>query len=200
MSISQKILNNKVEKLFSGVFENKIAPVVATAPVAFSPDTMNLQYLKDGSGNISMGVNGAVVPVTFQYVVPAGFQARVSSIFIILQDDGIEVDGFGGLTELTNGWLLQVFDNNNTLRADFTFDRPITQNIHFFDLGGSNEIFEIVGVTEGFVVTDVDITRHGGLLRLEPGWSIRVLVQDDLSGINSFTTRIISQLLPEMTV
>lgn len=145
-----------------------------------------LKRISDGT--VAMNIDGSGGAVNFDYIVPAGTiykQFLFSRINLVIVDGGIRWGRFGGLaTALTNGLLIQALDDNNVIQQHFTTDvHPIQTNEDFGGLAGVDNVIRLAAGDDAMPVR-FSIFKSGNLMTLLPNWRVRVVVQDDLTGIS----------------
>lgn len=152
------------------------------------PQDFVYTYLVDPTGSVDMDVDGSVVPVNFDYIVPAGTVYKnfmFSRINIVMVDGAIRWGQFGGLGgALNNGLLFQAIDNNGVIQQNFGGDQhAVTTNEDFAALAGVDSIISPAAGDDALPVR-FSIFKAGNKMTMFPNWRIRVVVQDNLTGIS----------------
>lgn len=153
----------------------------------------------DNDGSTSdMRVDGSSVVKKFQYVVPTDKLLYLDNVEIVLGDTGYDPDKFGGLTALTNGCKLEIYDTDGTTVLLDMLAEPIKQNYEFTHFGGVS-----INVVPGAVIDLISVSAHmhetyGADLLLEAGQIVQFTVQDDLdTGLDFFEATIGGRLVQD---
>lgn len=136
-----------------------------------------------------MVVNGASVPVNFQYLVPSGKTAQISRLNFQIIDGGIGYNEFGGLgSVLTNGLLIKVLDTDGTtVLIDFMDGETIKSNEDFNALAGVDTVTTPAAGDDQLAIRwTIARANDGGSMTLHEGQILRVTVQDDISALTKF--------------
>jgi hypothetical protein len=139
----------------------------------------------------AMNVNGSVTPVIFQltnaYSIPADL---TQIVFHITDDAAMDDTTFGALTKLTRGCVFRKAWNNGTMHYK-----------NYFNAKDNGDLGELAG-PEGKAYDDKRPSgeygfsakisysgqaNYGVAIRLMPGQSIQLIIQDNLTGLLSFT-------------
>lgn len=147
---------------------------VADADVAISSDIMN--------------VDGSVTPVVFS-VAPTPVQVGdiVRIIFAITDSSDMDFEKFGAQSALTNGCVLRVNNGNGSYRNLYNFKSNGAIELYSYDAryainnGGGVRAFTARATWGG-------TSKHGVVIRLDGrlGESLEMIIQDDLTGLDSF--------------
>jgi hypothetical protein len=149
---------------------------------AFIPGDNVLPLTRD------LNVDGSTTPVVFQ--IRGGGAGSTLSIdinrlmFSMDTTTRVTLQDFGDLTALTNGLVLQRSDG--ITRNTFN----IKQNSDFVSLAYDLQMFDATNPNENnglacrYTFNGQD--KHGTALQLEPGDSLDLIIQDDLSGLEKF--------------
>lgn len=164
------------------------------------PEDFVYRHLTTAAGAIDMNVDGSGVAVNFDYLVPAGTQYKtfmLSRFNFEMTDTAMRWDQFGGLGgALANGLLFQIIDNNNNLRQDFdTTRRPVQTNADFATLAGIDAPLTAAAGPDALPVR-FSVFKAGRSMTLFPNWIVRVVVQDNLAGLDVFRGMIQGILRP----
>lgn len=162
----------------------KYWPKVETVPALVQIERLINSHLTNG-GSVPMNVNGSVTPVTFQFVVPADKYFALAQLTLVIVDSGITPLNFGGIAALSNGILIYATDENDVVQYNFHAGSAIKQNFEFYHVNGSR-------ITTGSgqsgdtltVVWSSDLV--GFYPTLKPGWKLKVVVRDNLTGLDKF--------------
>lgn len=154
------------------------------------PQDFVYKYLADPAGSVDMNIDGSVAAVNFDYVIPAGTIYKsfmFSRINMVMVDTNIRWGQFGGLGgPLNNGLLFQALDNNGVLLQDFSCGQHnVTTNEDFAALAGVDSIISPAAGDDALPVR-FSVFKAGNKMTLFPNWRIRVVVQDNLSGLSHF--------------
>ncbi len=155
---------------------------------ATNPQDHVFTLLTRSDGTVAMNIDGSGGAVNFDYIVPAGTiykQFLFARINFVIVDGGIRWGRFGGLgAALTNGLLLQVLDDEDTIQQHFTTDvHPIQTNEDFGGLSGVDTVIRLAAGDDAMPIR-FSVFKSGNLMKLLPNWRVRVVVQDDLSAIS----------------
>lgn len=178
--------------LFTSTGQFYFASIVAVAAPIITVDTpLDLAYsIGDNiiSATKNLAVSGTLAsPQIFQVgPVGAGTGVDVDITRImgsIIDDTAMDDAKFGGITALTNGLVLRV--NNGTMQNIWNIKSNGEFGLLAFDIDYS---IKAPAGSYGFRFrnTYAGQSKHGVTLRLEPGDKLELLVQDDLTGLDSF--------------
>lgn len=146
-----------------------------------------LQRASDGT--TAMNVNGSVSAVNFDYKVPSGTVYKkfmLSRIDFVIVDGAIRWGQFGGIATLTNGLLVQILDDADVVLQHFATDvHPIVNNEDFGGLAGADNVI-ILAAGDDALPVRFSIFKSGNPMALLPNWRVRVVVQDNLTGLTHF--------------
>ena len=146
-------------------------------------------FMKDSGDGVAMNVDGSSDVKAFNYEVPAGKTFLFERVNVHIQDSSIRADGFGGLTILANGLLVEIIDTDgSTVVLDFTDGKPLKRHNSFGHLAGIDADADTSGVggAQDSILIRWTINRAGASMLLHTGEIIRVTVQDDLTGLSHF--------------
>jgi hypothetical protein len=134
-----------------------------------------------------MNIDGSGGAVNFDYAVPAGTiykQFSFSRINFVIVDGNIRWGQFAGLgAALANGLLLQILDDEDVVQQHFSTDvHPLRTNEDFSGLTGVDNIIRLAAGDDAIPVR-FSIFKSGNMMTMLPNWRVRVVVQDNLSGI-----------------
>ena len=141
------------------------------------------------SANHHLNVNGAVTTQVFQ-VGPVGagtgIEIDITRLMGYIESDGTPSAGdalFGNLTSLTNGVVLRI--NNDTISNIWNVKNNGEFGLLCYDTAYSPKP---PAGAEGFRFrnTYAGQAKHGVTLRLVPGDTLEILIQDDLTELNDF--------------
>jgi hypothetical protein len=135
----------------------------------------------------NMNVDGSTTPQVFQ-VGPVGLATGISvditRIMGYIQDDVAMDDAkFGGISKLTNGVVLRV--NNAEMQNIWNVKTNGEIGLLCYDSAESQRApAGSYGIR--WRNTYASQGKHGVTLRLDPGYKLEVLIQDDLTGLEDF--------------
>lgn len=156
------------------------------------PSLQLYKYLRESGGSEDMAVNGSSTPVVFEYEVPAQRALLLEKITLSIENAGITPSNFGGVSALSNGLLIQAVDAENVVLLDYTDSVPIKNLADFLSIGGSGaKLFD-----DSLGVDAMGITiPFGSLDALKAGEKIRIVVQDNLTGMDQMKAMVHGVLL-----
>ncbi len=137
----------------------------------------------DGTGTKNAIGDLSSTPV-FLITAPAGYEYILNRMIVKIEDaaSGFNADTYGGLTALTNGILLGHYNSSGAQDLDLLDGEPIKQNLNWarncFDA-----TIESFGSGTDFFKVRWTFANAGNPLVLEPGESLRLTIQDDLTGL-----------------
>lgn len=160
----------------------KYWPKVETVP-ALMPLSSFINSHLTNNDSAAMVVNGSVTPVEFAFVVPADKFFALSQLVLVLVDGAITATKFGGISALANGISILATDEDDVTQYDFHAGGPIKQNYEFNHIGGAR-----ISATSGADTIAVNWSSDlmGVYPVLSPGWKLKVIIRDNLAGIDSF--------------
>lgn len=132
--------------------------------------------------NENMNVDGSIAPVNFDYTVPANKVVDLRRSFIELTDGVIEFtsSNFGARGALENGVDIKLVKADSTEIIIRNWKKNIDISKTMFDFYNPFKDGSYVG--RWTFARDV-----GGFLTLKPGEKVRFTINDDLTGVDSFT-------------
>lgn len=139
------------------------------------------EFLKDGAE-----VDLSVVTTTANYDYTLG-PTEYFEIERVLFRGGDDSKGlpnsFFGISALSNGLLLQILDDSPAIVEHFTTDDvPIKEHFDLSNLAGvdvgTDSISNLSGIGSRWT-----ISKSGKRVLMKPGWTLRVVVQDDISAL-----------------
>ncbi len=146
------------------------------------------EFLRESGSSNQLIVDGSSTPVDFEIEASADETLCVYRIMLII-DDGSRINpqGFAGGSALTNGLLVKLIDTDGTtVLLDYIDGGTIQTNSDFGCLTGPTFLREEgVGFNDSLII-DWKLSDSGAGTRLDPGQRLRIVVQDDLTGIDSF--------------
>ena len=165
--------------------------LAANEGAVFVADETNMVavYLKN-NGSIDQNVDGSSTPVEFAYAPPAGYNFICSRVVFYMEDNvSFDSDLFGGRSELANGWVININDEDTILAKN---NRDLAT--YMFDMKG-NEIF---GKVDKTAVGRFSFGKfvNGGGLTIRDGKSFKTIVRDDLSGLVYLELKVMGILIP----
>ena len=144
-----------------------------------------LDSVGDGTGTINANEDYSGSPETIlQLIAPAGYEYAINRLLVTVEDgfNGFSGENYGAVATLTNGIEVAVHDANGNQILDLTSGLKIQSNAHWarhcFDA-----VIETVGSGNSFLRVRWTFESAGDPLVLLPGCSLRVLLQDDLTGL-----------------
>lgn len=171
---------------------------VKTWPGKFGTRPTQFVYslLQDPTGSAEMAVSagaadsgsvGTLSAVGFTYTCPTGCYTAVERVNMIGYEPGISPNEFLGLTSLTTGIKIGIYDSTNTRILDFLGGRTIVRHHDFSLLAGiDSEAVNTTPANDDAWHSRWTIAKAGDSLRLYPGEQFMVLIRDDISALTSF--------------
>lgn len=156
--------------------------------IPYDPDGVQKQLfitrLHNGT-TFDMNVDGSVTEQVFSIAPPVGKIWRVSKWMLTIQDEkGFSVEGFGAITQLTNGIEPRIKLGgvvNNLLPFS------VKSNGDIGSVGYPTQI-HTWGNTDDMLTSEIDFTSIGQFIRLDGdvGDELQVAVKDDLTALSHF--------------
>ena len=142
------------------------------------------------NSGILLNVDGSVTPQVFEYVVPAGKNAWIKRLTVAGSNEDIEMSNFLGIAPLTNGVEAMILDNNNNVIFNYTAINKIKTTLSLALLNGDSIASTIdkngAGQVDSVLFGNDFKENSGEELFMREGWKFRVIVNDNLTGINIF--------------
>ena len=163
----------------SGIRKNPIS--------ALLPGQHVYELVEDSGATVSMAVDGSVVPVNYEYEVPNNQDVIINRINFLIIDAGIVPTDFGGINGgVTNGIIIQAIDaDGSTILISFINGMSIKSNAEFHLLAGT-DVFRDSGPGEDILDVSWVLSETGRGLFLTAGQRLRIIIQDDLTGLTDF--------------
>jgi hypothetical protein len=148
-------------------------------------------------GDIDMRKDGSVNEVEFSINAINDKDIYIASLSFVIADAGAQLNEFGALPELTNGfelkWVTQEFGTEviaDSLKTNFEFMRLAGGDPPFGDGTGAFRANNISGISEGYIPF-VDFDEIFGIkwgFRLRKGTNdkLTLIIKDDVTGIDKF--------------
>ena len=151
------------------------------------------------SGTTNMNVNGAVTAQEFFIEAHPDYDLRVMAIVIIIADQNIAHNAFGGVVALANGWSLSTVESGDVttlIDEAKTSGQVIAQAGFGHPYGGGATSFQLTKWTGTEDAHTILIPTHSYIpngIRIGRGTKDKVIstVNDDLTGLTEFTVRLI---------
>ena len=154
-------------------------------------------FLSDVNGNIDARVDGSVTPIDFYIEADQNQDIYLSSISFKIADQNAQLNNFGNINALTNGFQLIYFSSitgerilADNIQSNFDLIR-LCQGLPAFSQGvESFRASNVVGGSEGYIPV-LRITDNFGLpygLRLKAGTFDKLIlrIRDDVTGVDAF--------------
>jgi hypothetical protein len=136
----------------------------------------------DGTGSNELNVNGATTNVRFSLVPTAGKSLTITEFIFRVRQDGATLQRFGGLTELTNGVLVE-FRTNEQPTVEFFAAKTNAELIAF----SSDGQIMIDAYNDNTDLVVARFTLNPGIkLNADSTDNIFITVRDNLSSLTSF--------------
>jgi hypothetical protein len=134
----------------------------------------------ENGGIADMNVNGSVTPVVFSVSPPAGEVWRIASWSLYVQDGGtFDAEKWGNGITMTNG-LLPILNIGGTDYDMLEFTIKTSGDLSSVCDGLNHLAF---GTGDEIVTAEWDFISKGQYVRLTENDSIKLVVQDDLTGL-----------------
>jgi hypothetical protein len=134
----------------------------------------------ENGGSADMNVNGSVTPVVFSASPPAGEVWRIASWSLYVQDGGtFDAEKWGNGITMTNG-LLPILNIGGTDYDMLEFTIKTSGDLSSVCDGLNHLAF---GTGDEIVTAEWDFISKGQYVRLTENDSIKLVVQDDLTGL-----------------
>ncbi len=147
------------------------------------------EMFTSSSGVTEMKVSGtAVTPIAF-FVSPSTAESPrgvdIARINIKLTDTGLRWTFFGGLGALTNGVKIEHLSTAGAVLFDFTDGHPMKINADWSLLAGTDDMIHPAAGPDAIPIRWT-LAKAGSAFHLNQGQSLRISVQDDLTGLTTF--------------
>ena len=204
MTIDVKLRSGKGVKRYAAVELDGSVRVTSTGvPVADTNISLRpfSAFLLNSAGSNDLRVDGSVNNQEFFIQAPEDGDRYIHTIAFTIADAGAALNEFGNLSALSNGCQLILEDN---VLGDVTLGDDLVTNFDFVQLCGFEPMFgsgtdsfkasNVTGASEAFIPI-LDVEDQFGLpfgLRL-PKLSVKklkVVVRDDLTGVDRFDVKI----------
>lgn len=131
---------------------------------------------------------GTPAPAVYAVVVPAKTRFLITRVHLLIKDLNCKIGKFGGLSALANGMKVEAINSDGTtVDIDFLDGKTIKMNEDFDWLAGVDVPFIANTAAADAVPVRWTLTRDlNDELELVPGASLRLTMQDDLSGLTEF--------------
>ena len=153
----------------------------------FSANAQSLiyQYLSSvGDGTGTSNWIGDHTPEKAKYVCPAGKLAFIHRMLIEIADVGvIGVLGYGALAALDPGWLMKVYDSDDTALVDLTGGHAIEGNGELAALCYDATLNDYGAGNAGYVNARYSFDRAGHPLILKAGQYLSIDFNHDFTGL-----------------
>ncbi len=147
----------------------------------FSPGKFFNVHLKN-IASFDMNVNGSVTPVDFLFEPPPDKHIFISRLIIMIEDNNINFNKFGGISALTNGFFIKVTENGIERNLH---DNIIKKNSHFhmlaYDVSIDSSTTDLLSVRWSFSKSGTYLHLHASTLD-----NFKVIVADNLTGLTTF--------------
>jgi len=150
---------------------------------------MVFKLLASSSGATDLAVDGSTASAWYRYTCPASREVWLERVNIVILDPGIEPDRFGGSSAVTNGLEVRTWTvASSSVILDFTDGNTILNNSDWGLLAGPDTPIQSVagGARPDQLTVRWTIGKSGAALKLTSGQALEFLVQDDLTGLDSF--------------
>lgn len=151
------------------------------------------------SGTTNMNVDGSITTQNFYIRSNTEYDIRIMAIIIIIADTAVVHNKFGNVDALTNGFNLSMWEageGSYIIDAAKTGGQVIAQTGFAHAYGADASSFELTNWTGTQDAQTIVVPLHHilpGGVRIGRGTTdtLRAQVQDDLTGLNEFTVRIL---------
>lgn len=152
------------------------------------------KFLRDASGSVDMNVDGSVTPVEFKFTAPVEEDLLLFGVTISLMDFYVYPNEFGDMGELTNGVLFRVLDDQDQVVFDMCDGEPIVRNADFAAID-SGMFTTLAGAYASLLSVAWKAQEDSEPLILPAGWSISLMVRDDLTPLDYFRALVKGRLV-----
>ena len=161
------------------------------------PRDMFFRFLRS-NGSKDMNIDGSVTPVTFSVEHHrAVMDMDIFRVNMVILDAGPAASEFGGIPNgLTNGLLIRVMDSQGNILLDFLDGLTIRNNSDFGLLAGPDWPI-VTGAGTDAVSVRWTIAKAGDSVVLNKGDRFEVVVQDDLTSLDSFRIQVQGIFVPK---
>ena len=169
-----------------------VTAVTESLDTPIDPKAVVNEFLTiDGDGTtIDLNVDGSGPAANADFIIPDTVnghtvaQAEIARITFYIADNSFKPKEFAAIPELTTGLSFRAYEEDGTtLIADWT-PHDITKNGHFGLLCGP-DINVVTSGGSSWFIARWTFARFSGAVILRPGQILRMLIQDDLTGIIS---------------
>lgn len=148
-------------------------------------------FLRDSFGSEDMNVDGSIVPVNFDFVVPANTWIDLYGLNFVIENAMITPQSFGGLPPLPNGIAIQLLAADlDAVLQDVTVEGVLNSISDFGFLNGMSISILRASPPADVFIGSWNLEDTGAAFRLLSGQKVRVVVQDDLTGLSSFSVMV----------
>jgi hypothetical protein len=148
-----------------------------------------LDTVGDGSGSPNIAVDGSVTPVVFRLTAsPPGHTHYLFTAHYCMEWSGAyDAEDFGGNGPLSNGLLIGKEDPEGTFYDVFK-GQPLRHNHEFFRYFAGTTVDKTLSLNT--LMADFRAGEIGAPFVLRPGWSLVIVVQDDLTATSWFSCHV----------
>ncbi len=138
-------------------------------------------HLKN-AGSFDMNVNGSVTPVDFLFEPPPNKHVFIARLIIMIEDNNINFNKFGGISALTNGFFIKVTEDGGERDLH---DSIIKKNSDFhmlaYDVSIDSAVTDLLSVRWTFAKAGTFLHLHNDTLD-----NFKVTIADNLTGLIKF--------------
>jgi len=148
-----------------------------------------------GSGTKNANGNYASAAEEFKIDCPEGQLMEVARMLVQIRDTGaMAAEEYGAIAELTNGVTLKIFDGSDSV-VDLTDGVPITTNAGWGRLCYDVDV-KTWSTGDEVLLARLTFSKFGQPICLRPGHSLRVTLNDDLTGLGEHYFTVQGAYLP----
>jgi len=147
-----------------------------------------LDTVGDGTGSISMNVDGSVTPVDFKLICPEGKKLIGFSFHVLVEDGGVwGANKYGGLAAMVNGITGYIKKADETVIPWFA-QRPVKEISDWIAYCHNYQHIEL-GIGDQTMTFTYDFRAEGPGLTLYPGDEGGLTISDDLTDLTDHVCR-----------
>lgn len=160
------------------------ATITGQDDVLIRPGPFRTAFAVDSVSSRDMNVDGSITPVVFEIKPSSGKKYVITSLVFTIVDKSIRFLKFGGLPTLANGFKFEVKEGG--LPVGEIPQSPIKDNLTFYE-GGLRTFIQSEETDVLTAIFNAKEQASTALILIDADSDfIRVTIQDDLTGLDSF--------------